>query len=142
MASIKHLIVDSWEDVDLVEKPKPQKKKFAELECYPKLRKILLKKTKVEVQETLQTYLEAIVVWKPKLASVGKREIANKQKELDEYQCLYQGWLRLIETLGLKENSTLTERLVVQNVLEKYADEKFVPVKFEFHPCKNAFGIV
>jgi hypothetical protein len=151
------IVPESWEnfeDVMVENKPlvKPtanplkkgkKLKKYPEMaEHCPKLRKILVGcETADQVQYFLEIYLEAVVVWKPKKAEVGKREIANKKIENEQYQHVYSNWLENMETLGLRENSTIGERQTIQTILEKYTKEKFQRIKFQFMP-QNSSGII
>jgi hypothetical protein len=140
-------VPESWEDEAIVvsNKVKNKKpKKYPEMiSLCPKLRNILLKcEIPGDVQHVLDIYLEAVSGWKPKYSSVGKREVANKKKEDQEYKVIYNAWLVLIQNVGLLENSSLIERQSIQHILEKYAGKKYEPVKFQIIPNNYSGGFI
>ena len=116
-------------------------KKYPELAEHCSALRIVLKGLNEEQTiNTLENYLEAVTLWKPKVSFVGKREVDNRQKDKMNYQILYDRWVELINCVGLKENSTILERQNIQLILEKYTNKKIEKTKYVLDPRNNGYN--
>ena len=151
MMTLSLNIPDSWEEDEIVllepiKPPTKKKSKWARIypelaENCPDLHGVLKNLNEEQTVNTLDNYLEAVALWKPKVAFVGKREVDNRSKDKMNYQILYDRWINLISCLGLKENSTILERQKIQTILEKYTNKKIEKTKYILDPQKNSYNI-
>lgn len=137
------IVPDSWEET-LIKKPVSKwAKQYPELADHcPALRVVLKGLNEEQTINTLENYLEAVTLWKPKVAFVGKREVDNRQKDKASYQILYDRWIEMIQCVGLKENSPILERQQIQFILEKYTNKKIEKTKYVLVPRHNGYNIL
>jgi hypothetical protein len=88
----------------------------------------------------IANHLEAVSLWKPNKTVVIS--VVSKEREKIKYKRVYDAWLKKIDRVGLKENSTILEREHVQTILEKYSNKKYEHTKYVFTKAKNQFGMV
>lgn len=114
-------------------------KKYPELAQHcPTLPIILKSLNEQQAVNILKDYLEAVSLWKPKVAVVVKRNDPNKDNK--NYQLLYNRWIELIACVGLKENSTILERQYIQTILEKCTNKKIEKTKYVLN-TRNVYNI-
>lgn len=146
-------IPDNWDDIPIqveidISPSIPAKKrvKYPEIaEQCPLLLQHMKHASKIDPlyvnAETIITdHLEAVSLWKPNKSFV--LSFVTKQEEKIKYKRIHDAWLKKIDRVGLKENSTILEREHIQTILEKYSNKKYEHTKYVFTKTKNQYGMV
>lgn len=151
------IVPDNWDDVDdtpvippvHIDNIKKQNKWVAK---YPELAKhfpLLLQHMKhasktdtlyVNNETIIRDHLEAVSLWKPNKSFV--LSFVSKQEEKTKYKRICDAWSKKIDHVGLKENSSILERELVQTILEKCCNTKYEHTKYVFVKVKNPYGII